>query len=110
MASENCTICNGLMEQPSLVDSPPMLTILECGDNGIAKLNDLIETRHWTHLCHADFSYKTNDLFETLFLGIQRLEDTGVLPVAHQAMLEDMLECWTNKDDLKLNRRPFRWT
>jgi len=87
-----------------------MLTILECGDNGIAKLNDLIETQHWTHLCHANFSYKTNELFGTLLLGIQRLENTAGLSLAHKTMFEDMLECWINKDDFKINRRPFRWT
>ena len=29
---------------------------------------------------------------------MQRLEETGVLPQAHQAMLEDMLEGWTGSD------------
>jgi hypothetical protein len=47
----------------------------------------------------ALFPGTTNKLFATLFLGIQRLEDTGRLPLAHQAMLEEMLECWTLKYD-----------
>ena len=37
-------------------------------------------------------------LFATLFLAIQRLEDTGVLLQMHQAVLETSLECWTNTD------------
>ena len=45
------------------------------------------------------FSRGTNALFATLLLGVQRLEETGVLPQAHQAMLEDMLEDWTRGDD-----------
>ena len=45
------------------------------------------------------FSLDTNVLFATLLLGVQRLEETGVLPQAHQAMLEDMLEGWTGGDD-----------
>ena len=45
------------------------------------------------------FSSDTNDMFATLLLGVQRLEETGVLPQAHQAMLEDMLEEWTWDDD-----------
>ena len=45
------------------------------------------------------FSLKTNVLFATLLLGVQRLEEAGVLLLAHQAMLEDMLECWTLADD-----------
>ena len=44
------------------------------------------------------FSRGTNALFATLLLGVQRLEETGVLPQAHQAMLEDMLEGWTGSD------------
>ena len=44
------------------------------------------------------FLQKTNVLFATLLLGVQRLEETGVLPQAHQAMLEDMLEGGTGSD------------
>ena len=35
-----------------------------------------------------------NVLFATLLLGLQRLEVTEGLPLAHHAMLEEMLECW----------------
>ena len=45
------------------------------------------------------FSRSTNALCGTLLLGVQRLEETGVLPLAHQAMLEAMLEAWTVRDD-----------
>ena len=45
------------------------------------------------------FSHHTNALFAMLLLGVQRLEETGVLPQAHQAMLEAMLEDWTCRDD-----------
>ena len=38
-------------------------------------------------------------MFATLLLGLQRLEEMEVLPQAHQAMLEDMLEGWTGSDD-----------
>ena len=38
---------------------------------------------------------EANVLFATLLLGVQRLEEVGLLPLAHQAMLEEMLECWT---------------
>ena len=54
--------------------------------------------RHWTRRSHGLFSTRTNVLFATLLLGVQRLEETGVLPQAHQAMLEDMLEDWTKGD------------
>ena len=52
----------------------------------------------WTRRTHASFSENTHRLFAALFLGVQRLEEAGVLLLAHQAMLEDMLECWTMGD------------
>ena len=56
--------------------------------------------RAWTRRSHRVlFSEETNVLFATLLLGVQRLEEAGVLLLAHQAMLEDMLECWTLGDD-----------
>ena len=57
------------------------------------------QARHWSRRSHALFSRDTNRLFSTLLLGVQRLEETGVLPQAHQAILEDMLEDWTGRDD-----------
>ena len=60
----------------------------------------------WTCRSHALFSSLTNILLGTLFLGLQRLEETGVLPLAHQAMLEDMLEGWTGRDDSCLTESP----
>ena len=53
----------------------------------------------WSLANHSDFSASTNKLFGTLFLGIQRLEETRVVPLAHQAMLEDILEGWSVEDD-----------
>ena len=39
---------------------------------------------------------ETNVLFGVFLLDLQRLEETGVLPLAHQAMLENMVgDCWT---------------
>ena len=58
------------------------------------------DDREWSRLTHSDFLKGTDILFETLFLGIQRLETTGKLPLAHQSMLEDILECWTIADDI----------
>ena len=52
----------------------------------------------WTRRTHASFEQATNLLFAALLLGVQRLEEAGVLLLAHQAMLEDMLECWTLTD------------
>ena len=46
----------------------------------------------WSRRNHLDFSVSTNKLFGSLFLGIQRLEESGAVPLAHQAMLEDILE------------------
>ena len=48
------------------------------------------------------FQKETNPLFATLLLAVQRLEEIGVLPLAHQAMLEDMLEGWTWADAITL--------
>ena len=53
----------------------------------------------WSRANHSDFSASTHKLFEYLFLGIQRLEETGVVRLAHQAMLEDILEGWSVGDD-----------
>lgn len=58
-------------------------------------------TEPWSRRKHAIIfqkATKTNQLFATLFLGLQRLEEAGVLALAHHAMLEDMLECWTWAD------------
>lgn len=41
---------------------------------------------------------RTNVLFATLLLGLQRLERTQGLPLAHPSMLEEMLENWTMAD------------
>ena len=61
----------------------------------------------WNRQDHgALFSHSTNRLFATLLLGLQRLETTAVLPLAHYSMLEDMLECWTWNDNIDLHFHP----
>jgi len=62
-----------------------------------------LNSLHWTRLNHAAiFNTSSNVLFATLLLGLQRLEAAGVLPPAHQSMLDawrtDMLEGWTLGD------------
>lgn len=52
-------------------------------------------------------SLRDNTLFATLFLALQRLEDTTDLPRAHHSMMEEMLECWTLADHVALTRQ---WT
>jgi len=51
----------------------------------------------------AKFSLITDKLFGTLLLGIERLEDTGILPIADAFMLVEMLECWQIKDEFNLS-------
>ena len=58
---------------------------------------------HWSRMNHLEnFSYITSDLFMTLLLGIQKLEESGFLLLADQSMLEEMLEAWTVEDDYDL--------
>jgi hypothetical protein len=57
----------------------------------------------WSHTTHSDFSTSTGKLFGCLFLGIQRLEETGMIQLAHQAMLEEILEGWDGIDDDEVN-------
>ena len=58
---------------------------------------------YWNHLqpdpIFTDmFHFETNNIFSTFLLGIQRLEDQGKIPLAHHAMIEDMLTFWTAMD------------
>ena len=46
----------------------------------------------WSPSLHISFPEKTCTLFGTLLSGIQRLEENGVLQLAYQAMIEEMLE------------------
>ena len=59
---------------------------------------DLFADSTWSHQTHLKFGRDTNDLFTTLFLAIQRLEEQQILPLAHQAMFEDMLTLWKVSD------------
>ena len=56
-------------------------------------------TDQWSRIFHILYSDKTNILFSTLLLGLQKMEDQGLIPLAHQAMLEDALTFWTWGDD-----------
>lgn len=59
-----------------------------------------LEAGDWHPTLHAvAFSYITNMIFSTLLLGLTRLEDAQVLPLAHHAMLEEMFGCWNMVDD-----------
>ena len=51
----------------------------------------VLNHKYW-NLRHSEFRHETNKLFATFFMGIYRLEETNVLPLAHLAMLEEMLE------------------
>ena len=63
-----------------------------------AQQSELLQV--WTRRCHPlrVFGENTNRLFATLLLGLHRLESAGTVGLAHQAMLEDMLECWQASD------------
>lgn len=63
------------------------------------------EQIHWQRQTHLEmFQGYTNTLFATLFLAIQRLEETANLPLADQAMLEEMLECWKLVDKYRSHK------
>ena len=65
------------------------------GYDGFGFEQDFInQETQWKYSIHYEFGDQTNELFATFFLGMQRLEDTAGLPLAHQAMLEEMLENW----------------
>ena len=66
-----------------------------------ALLRDYLPAHYaWTRRFHALlFATHTNVLFATVLLGLQRLEETGVLALTHHSMLEDMLEGWTWGDN-----------
>jgi len=123
MASLNCTRCNGLKRQQCVClvyNLPPglasftSLTIsnyrygrIQSLDNlpyGLPNFNCGDRIKHWKPSVevHSKFTFATNELFGTLLLGIQRLEETDGLPLADQMMLEEMLECWTKADDIAL--------
>ena len=73
------------------------------------RLNDYLSSKFWSYR-NADldnisrrYHLEINALFGTFLLGIQRLENQGKIPLAHQAMIEDMLtSCWTALDSSKI--------
>ena len=87
-----CNECKQTIRYPLWISDSGYCS--ECNLHGIS----------WKPSIHADYSPATNKLFATLFLGIQRLENTTGLPLAHQAMLEEMLLCWTHLDDEEFPR------
>jgi len=57
----------------------------------------------WTRRSHAAGHWESsNYVFAALLLGLQRLEETGVLLATHHSLLEDMLENWTWTDEERL--------
>lgn len=61
----------------------------------------------WTRRLNSNvFGQKTNVLFATLLLGVQRLEEAGTLPLTHYTMLENMLELWTWGLRMELEGKP----
>jgi len=71
---------------------------LKCNDeDSLLHHYEISHDEPWCISSHRAFG-KSNALFATLFLGLQKLEETGVIPLAHQAMFEEMLECYTYGD------------
>ena len=64
--------------------------------------SNLPKSTYWSIRTHLVYEKKTNHLFATLLLSIQKLEEKNILPLAHQAMFEDMLTLWTYGDFLNL--------
>jgi len=56
----------------------------------------------WKYSNHHKFGDRTNELFATLLLGLQRLNDSGIFKEADSMMLEEMLENWTFTDTMQL--------
>ena len=65
-----------------------------------ARYYQLMKSINWSPKVHKTMycNPTTNNLFMTLFLAIQQLEEKDVLPLAHQAMFEDMLTLWKVSD------------
>ena len=61
-------------------------------------------TEPWSISAHMLNLYcgLTNKLIATLFLCIQKLEEQGLIDLAHQAMFEDMLSFFLEKDNMDL--------
>ena len=78
-----------------------------------ARYYQLMKSINWSPKVHKTMycNPTTNNLFMTLFLAIQQLEEKDVLPLAHQAMFEDMLTFWTMADsrDIYDIKDEYRW-
>lgn len=59
------------------------------------------ENRTWTRRDHELlWGERTNQMFGSLLLGLERLVSMGVLCASHGSMWEDMLEAWKWSDGL----------
>ena len=81
------------------------LKLLPSYQLALSNLHTVLQRTHTWHHSHAivHFGLPTNNLFATFLLGLQRLEETGVLPMAHHSMIEDMLELWQWGDSCDLD-------
>jgi hypothetical protein len=55
-------------------------------------------SKHWSRKIHSTTGRHANNILSTFLLGIQRLEEDKIIPLAHQAMFEDMFELLTLND------------
>ena len=70
---------------------------LKCDeDDSLVCYCEITEDEPWCISSHVAFGGKTNRLFATLLLALQTLEEKQIIHLAHQAMFEDMLECYTH--------------
>ena len=87
------------MESPDDHDRP-------CRRHARETYENRLSSTHWNraqpdrYFTGHDVHEETNAFFATFLLGIQKLEDEGKLLLAHQALFEDMLECWTALDSM----------
>ena len=67
----------------------------------------MVPSDTWHRSRHRLYGHDTNVLFALLLMGLQRLEEAQVLPMAHHSMLEDMLEGFTWRDRIVINAANF---
>ena len=65
----------------------------------------LPDSTQWSIRSRVLWNVYTYNLFGTFLLSIQKLEEQGVIELAHQAMIEDIFTSWTLGDEylLELN-------
>jgi len=67
----------------------------------------MVSSDTWHRFSHKLYGHDTNVLFAVLLMGLQRLEEAQVLPLAHYSMLEDMLEGFTWFDRIFVGSTPL---